>query len=333
MSETAIHFSNVTFGYGNRKPLFEHLSCSLACSSGSGKIIALMGPSGVGKTTFCDLVLGTHQPQQGFVDFEPRNANMAVIPQKGVIFDELNVRENITCLKYSKSVGNTFREERVQHAVDSLGLSNVLQSGTGASALSGGEAQRVMLARIQTINCDVLILDEPCSFLDNRVKDSFLTALRDTVNESRLLALMVTHVWDEARQIADEVLFFHQTSEKRVTLHSCLVAAAESLPPTIDALFGIHWPDCVLFDLTTNVPPVSLSGEYIPNGARFVGVFLNHFGKSEGNLLARTLWNEARQAPNASQQLLRARASVIAENINPSVAFYNSDEFLIREPN
>jgi ABC-type multidrug transport system ATPase subunit len=108
MPETAIRFSEVTFGFGKRKPLFENLSCSLANDSAAGKIIALMGPSGVGKTTLCDLALGIRQPQKGSVRFASGNANIAFIPQKGVIFDELSVRDNITCLKYSKSLGKSF---------------------------------------------------------------------------------------------------------------------------------------------------------------------------------------------------------------------------------
>jgi len=74
MSDTALHFSGVTFGFVKGKPLFENLSCSLSNNLDKGKIIALMGPSGVGKTTFCDLALGNRQPQQGIVRFEPTNA-------------------------------------------------------------------------------------------------------------------------------------------------------------------------------------------------------------------------------------------------------------------
>ena len=95
MPNAALHFADVTFGFAKRRPLFQRLTCSLSGANGAGKIIALMGPSGVGKTTFCDLALGTRKPQKGMVAIEPLEANIAVIPQKGVIFDELSVESNI----------------------------------------------------------------------------------------------------------------------------------------------------------------------------------------------------------------------------------------------
>ena len=333
MPETALNFSEVTFGFGKRKPLFENFSCSLANDSTAGKIIALMGPSGVGKTTFCDLALGIRQPQKGSVKFAPENANIAVIPQKGVIFDELSVKDNITCLKYSKNLGKSFHEDKVQHAIESLDLSHVLQSGTHASALSGGEAQRVMLARIQTINCDVLILDEPCSFLDNRAKDSFLSALRATVDKSQFLALMVTHVWDEACQVADEVLFFHQSPGKPVTLHCETVAEAQDCPPTIDALFGIHWPDCLILDLTEGSLLASIPADKIPTGARFAGLFHKSVSNSEDDHWSIKFWVKARKPSISNVRTLRARIPVIAEHRNIASAFYNADGLLLKELN
>jgi|GEM_PF-3270123 len=329
MPETALHFSEVTFGFGNFKPLFENLSCSLANDSAAGKIFALMGPSGVGKTTFCDLALGMRHPQAGSVKFSPTHANIAVIPQKGVIFDELSVRDNITCLKYSRSVGSTFREERVEHAVESLSLSGVLQNGTRATALSGGEAQRVMLARIQTIDCDVLILDEPCSFLDNRVKDSFLFALRATVDEKRLLALMVTHVWDEARLAADEVVFFHQAKRNPVTLHCTPINDASDQPPTIDALFGIHWPDCLVLDLAGGGESLGLVPDMIPNGASSVGLFRSHQPQAKPDKWAEHAWEIASQTSRYKRISIKSQPSGNVAEKRFAAAFYDQDGIII----
>lgn len=328
MSSTTLVFSAVTFGFAKGKPLFDSLSCSLANDADVGKIIALMGPSGVGKTSFCELALGIRRPDKGLVEFVPETANIAVIPQKGVIFEELSVRENITCLQYSNSLGATFHEDKVRKTVESLGLSGILQRGTRANALSGGEAQRVMLARTQTVDCDVLILDEPCSFLDNRVKDSFLKALRATVNKSRLLALMVTHVWDEALQAADEVLFFHQASGKAVTLHRNTIAEAQQAPPTIDALFAIYWPDCGLYDLMENPAlPSLLKTEHVPHGARFLGLFKHCFLKrmpygSPGAL--------RREEVRSAKQGLKGDLSEVTRDASSSWAFYDVNGLLLK---
>lgn len=330
MPDAAVRFRDVTFGFGKPTPLFQGISCSLANTTDAGKIIALMGPSGVGKTTFCDLALGIRQPQKGSITFAPTNANIAVIPQKAILFDELDVKENISCLKYSRTLGKTFKEERIQHAVDSLGLADVLRSGTRPDALSGGEAQRVMLARIQTINCDVLILDEPCSFLDNRVKDSFLAGLRATIDESRLLALMVTHVWDEAREIADEVLFFHQAPGKPVTLHCLTVAEAQRCPPTIDAMYGIHWPNCVVLALDGMPPFHTLSEQPIPHDARFVGLHLDERAQSSNDAWACNLWRRVARSSGVNRASGPIAGGTLGDGACVIANFYNRDEVLVK---
>ncbi len=273
MHKVTLQFENVTFGFGDREPLFRRLDCILSTEEQGGKIFALMGPSGVGKTTFCDLAMGLRYPQSGSVTFVPGSAHRAFIPQKAVIFEELSIQENIECLRFSKELGRTFDPGKTPHAVDSLGLSEVLRSGTHASQLSGGEAQRVMLARVQTVDCNVLVLDEPCSFLDNRVKGTFLDALRLTADESRLLALFVTHVWDEARAVADEVLFFHQRPDRGVSIFRDDVSHAERRPPTVDAMYAIHWPYCALADFTAAPSLRRMAEREIPSGARFAGIY------------------------------------------------------------
>jgi energy-coupling factor transporter ATP-binding protein EcfA2 len=126
-----------------------------------------------------------------------------------------------------------------------------------------------MLARIQTVDCDVLVLDEPCSFLDNRVKESFLAGLRAIVDKQQLLALLVTHVWDEARMVADDVLFFHQPPDKSVSVYLMPTTEAERRPPTLDAFFGIHWPNCAVLDIADSAATVAVAGQ-IPQNVRYV---------------------------------------------------------------
>ena len=94
MDKVSLYFSDVSFGFHTNNLLFEHLNLSVENTRDQGKIIALMGPSGVGKTTFCELMLGIRKPQCGTIKFAPQNLNVAVIPQKGIIFEELTVNEN-----------------------------------------------------------------------------------------------------------------------------------------------------------------------------------------------------------------------------------------------
>lgn len=261
MDRPTIRFNNVDFRYGQGPWLFKELGLSLATNHGKGRIVALMGPSGVGKTTFCDLALGSRIPQAGTVDRLPISANAALIPQRAVLFEELDVVENISCLRHSRSLGPTFRPERFDGVVQSLGLQGVVARDESVITLSGGEAQRVMLARIGMVDCRILVLDEPCSFLDNRVKEAFLDSLRKTVDELGILALFVTHIWDEAALIADEVLTFHYEEGMPVVISRGTVSGAFLTPPTIDAMYTIHWPKCRVLlaeDARRHVPGLNL---------------------------------------------------------------------------
>ena len=330
MSNVSIRFRDVSFGFRNRKPLFDGLSCELSTTKSTGKVIALMGPSGVGKTTFCDLALGTHVPQKGLIAIEPSCANIAVIPQKAVLFNELSVQENISCLKFSRTLGKSYDDEKARDAVQVLGLTDVLRNATLAGALSGGEAQRVMLARIQTIDCDILILDEPCSFLDNRVKDSFLKALRETVSERGILALMVTHVWNEVRAIADEVLFFDKDVGEQVVLKSLAVVAASCSPPTIEALHCIHWPDCAVLDISNRALLHNLAEYSIPIDAKFIGLHLGKNTDRSNAKWASKLW-EARESFSGSfSGKLGAITNAPQDRASVTANFYDQDERLLK---
>ncbi len=322
MNKTSLAFLDVTFGFSKDKPLFEKLCFSIENNSETGKIIALMGSSGVGKTTFCNLALGIHKKQGGTIKFIPDNASISVIPQKGVIFEELNIEENISCLRYSQTLGSSFDENKISHAIQLLDLTHVIKNATSTNQLSGGEAQRVMLARIQTINCDILILDEPCSFLDNRVKDSFLSGLRATVDESKILALMVTHVWDEVQSVADEVIFFNKVQEKPVTLHPANITKALDRPPTIDALYGIFWPSCILYEINDANRLVDNVIQNHPDSAQYIGLYpgdiLNNVISEK---LTNKLWNQMEAEKYIKNKLPRERCI--------SSAFYDRDGILL----
>lgn len=329
MTNTSLNFTDVTFGFEKGQPLFEKLTLTLQKTPRKGKIIALMGPSGVGKTTFCDLALGILRPVNGKITFGPPKAKIAVIPQKAVLFEELSVQENISCLKYSESVGKSFKKEKVEQAVQSLKLANVLLDATKVSSLSGGEAQRVMLARIQTIDCDVLFLDEPCSFLDNRMKQAFLDALRTTVDESDLLAFMVTHVWDEAQVVADQVVFFHQTMKKSVSLYTCSIDEAQISPPTIDSFYSIYWPACFVLDLNKKTSKKDILENNIPSNTRYIGFYSSVHSQTICNEWANEIWKEAENQPHVNHRHIY---NIIDHDISNGISaiFYDHNGVLIR---
>jgi ABC-type multidrug transport system ATPase subunit len=279
MSAKTLCYREVTYGFPNTSPLFRDLTCSFSTEEGAGRIYGVMGPSGVGKTTLCEIALGAQRPISGRIQLEPAEANMAYIPQKGVLFHELNIHDNISCLRHSKTLGDSFKPERVGTALASMGLDHLVSAGGSVSSLSGGESQRVMLARIQTVACDVLVLDEPCSFLDNRVKKSFLDELRKAVRAQHILALMVTHLWDEVRYVADEAVFLHRDRLGSVGVFKSPIMTAVERPPTIDALFAIHWPDCVVYEKSECPADVK---SVFPLNAAYIGLFGRALDQEDG---------------------------------------------------
>lgn len=267
-----LSLNNVSFGYLPGLPVLTDLSLVLG-GGRAGEIIAIMGPSGVGKSTLFGLLLRTLAPHSGDISISPRDANIVVIPQKPVLFNELSADENIRCLRHSRAVGRTFSDARVADAVDRLNLNEVVERNTEMMSLSGGEAQRIMLARAMTVKCDMLLLDEPCSFLDNSLKSGFLRHVRQFTDSSNVLTLMITHNWDEAVTISDRVCYlWRQKLTGRVVLRIGTPAEYAEVPPNIDAMFAIHWPRCSWAELKNGLLDGFADSISVPSNAVSIGI-------------------------------------------------------------
>ena len=268
MREIAVTFSAVTFGYPG-VPLFDDFTWS-ATNRGRGSVVAVVGASGVGKTSFCELLLDLRKPLHGVVNRTPGDAKVCFIPQRAVLFEGMSIEQNIRCLRYSTTLGPTYTDEKAAAAAQALGLEPLKARAATVKSLSGGESQRVMLARVRTIDCDILVMDEPCSSLDNHLKDHFLRDLADLVRERALLVFFVTHSWREVEMVADQVLFL---ARDRGAIHAASTLGrrdAEASPPSLEALFTIFWPHCLRVDLGSFPVPPSLGP--VPADARYLGV-------------------------------------------------------------
>jgi len=176
------------------------------------------------------------------VSRQPNRLRVATIPQRPVLFEALSVRQNLSCLSRSHTLGHTFDAGRLGEIVQVLKLDIDLDKVANSTTISGGEAQRLMLGRVQLVKPDLIVLDEPCASLDNVVKDSFLRDLRLQVDRQHALALLVTHTWAEARSVADKVVFLSRHGHGAVLADSLSIEAAEATPPSIEAAFSVHWP-------------------------------------------------------------------------------------------
>ncbi len=167
----------------------------------AGRVVALFGPSGAGKST---LVRALVEPErlraQGFhVECaERRRGDVAFVPQFAALLDHLDVRQNI------ELAGTAVDADRW---LDALGLRGVAETGRRVTALSGGQARRVALARALATGRPTLILDEPSSGLDLDAAERLAAVLSEQASERGVAILVVTHDPVFAADVADEFLF------------------------------------------------------------------------------------------------------------------------------
>ncbi len=175
----------------------------------SGEFFVILGPSGAGKSVLLDLIAGFILPRRGRVLLD--NVDVTYLPtekrhlgymfQSNALFPNMNVYENVKFgLRYA---GLPNHQRRTEDMMDLVGISK-LRDRTPRT-LSGGEQQRVALARSLIVEPRILLLDEPLSALDTRSRDVLREELRDVVNQFEITALFVTHDQTEARLLADRL--------------------------------------------------------------------------------------------------------------------------------
>jgi ABC-type Fe3+/spermidine/putrescine transport system ATPase subunit len=174
-----------------------------------GEFFALLGPSGCGKTTTLRLIAGFEQPTSGEIllrgarldPLPPYQRNVSTVFQSYALFPHLTVRENIEFgLRYRN--GQAARRA-VDECVEMLGLGDKL--GRYPRQLSGGEKQRVALARSLVLRPDVLLLDEPLSALDPNLRKQVRGELRALQRRVGITFVFVTHDKEEALSLADRI--------------------------------------------------------------------------------------------------------------------------------
>lgn len=177
-----------------------------------GEFFTLVGPSGCGKTTTLRTIAGFETPVSGRVsidgqqvnDLPPENRNTGVVFQNYALFPHMSVRENVAYgLRFRDPPDDTPKRERV----DEL-LSLVDMAGMGSrepSQLSGGQQQRIALARALAPGPEVLLLDEPLSALDARLRERLRVTIRDIQQDLEITTIYVTHDQAEALAISDRV--------------------------------------------------------------------------------------------------------------------------------
>jgi iron(III) transport system ATP-binding protein len=183
----------------------------------SGSLTAILGPSGCGKTTLLRLIAGFDRPDAGTIrlgervlyeggrSLPPERRQIGYVVQEGALFPHLTVAENITfgLPRQHRRDGST--PDRLLKLV---GLEPEF-AGRYPHQLSGGQQQRVALARALAPEPRVILLDEPFSSLDTRLRESTRRAVLQTLAATNTTAIMVTHDQAEALSMADQVAVMH----------------------------------------------------------------------------------------------------------------------------
>jgi putative spermidine/putrescine transport system ATP-binding protein len=176
-----------------------------------GELIALLGPSGCGKTTTLRLLAGLEDADGGTITVAGQDIShmpaskrdMGMVFQAYSLFPHMTVRQNVAFGLRLRKVSKEARDQRALEMLELVGLS--AQADRYASEISGGQQQRVALARALAIEPKVLLLDEPLSALDAKVRAQLRDQIRRIQLELGITTLFVTHDQEEALAIADRV--------------------------------------------------------------------------------------------------------------------------------
>lgn len=176
-----------------------------------GELVALLGPSGCGKTTALRILAGLEEATSGSVHVDGRDIgrlpankrDMGMVFQAYSLFPHLTVLDNVAFGLKMRGVGAGERRSRAAEMLELVGLSR--QSQRYADELSGGQQQRVALARALAVRPRVLLLDEPLSALDAKVRTQLRDEIRRVQLEVGTTTLFVTHDQEEALAVADRV--------------------------------------------------------------------------------------------------------------------------------
>ncbi|MGE3309918.1 MAG: ABC transporter ATP-binding protein [Limisphaerales bacterium] len=182
----------------------------------------LLGPSGCGKTTLLRILAGFYQPDAGELWFgdrrmnavEPHHRNTGMVFQNYALWPHLTVADNVAYGLEVRSVPTAEKRERVADALRMVRMESL--ADRLPNQLSGGQQQRVALARALVIRPDVLLLDEPLSNLDARLRLEMRDELRRIHEETRLTTVYVTHDQKEALSMADRMAVLRDGSVEQL---------------------------------------------------------------------------------------------------------------------
>lgn len=211
MMKPAVELKDVTKNFGGVEVIK-----SVSLSIDKGEFVSLLGPSGCGKTTLLRMIAGLEGVSSGAVliagqdatHLPPERRDIAMVFQSYALLPHLSVRENVMFPLRMRRIGSrTEQEERVAAALETVHLAPL--ASRKPKDLSGGQQQRVALARAIVSGPEVLLLDEPLSNLDARLREEMQEELIQLHRQTGLTTVFVTHDQEEAFSLSDRVVLLN----------------------------------------------------------------------------------------------------------------------------
>ena len=228
-----VKFNDITFRYGSNTVL-EHFSLEVE----SGKIVCLVGPSGCGKTTLVRALLGLIKPETGSITVGDRvlfdaqrrinvpaeKRNIGIVFQDYAVWPHMTVLENVCYPLKKQRVPKDEIRQRAMRALEQVHMTEY--ANHLPNQLSGGQQQRVAIARALVVDSDVLVMDEPITNLDAKLREEMLLEIRMIQKRLNATILYITHDQQSALQLCDKMAIMEQNgtlcqygSDEEIILH------------------------------------------------------------------------------------------------------------------
>lgn len=207
MSDFVLQLKNINKYFGKN-----HVIKNVNLNFEKGHFITFLGPSGCGKTTLLRMIAGFYEPDEGEILLNGKNIervppydrNTAMVFQEYALFPHMNVFDNVSYGLRVKKKPKDEIEKRVKQALSFMQLEGMEKRFP--NQMSGGQQQRVAVARALVMNPEVLLLDEPLSNLDAKLRESVRVELRQIQQKMGLSTIYVTHDQSEALSMSDAIV-------------------------------------------------------------------------------------------------------------------------------
>jgi len=258
----AVRFDGVVKKYGSVTALK-----GLDLDIQPGKLVTLLGPSGCGKTTTLRLVAGLEMATSGSIHIGGQDVThltatyrkVSMVFQSYALFPHMTVRENVAYGLTVKSLPKAEAVQKAEHGLELVGL-----AGFGdrlPSELSGGQQQRVAVARAIVLEPEVLLLDEPLSNLDAKLRRHVREEIRQIQQRLGLTAVYVTHDQEEAMAVSDSIIVMNNAEIAQMGTPAQLYDAPSSAF-LADFIGDANLADCMIDDIEGELAHVTMNGHH-----------------------------------------------------------------------